>query len=262
MKLSVKPFDWDVWVEAGERPLLHKVMPDFAKLYAKMEESMPGAKEMKEMKMEMKVLFQKWAVNTELPEDTFKFRPPADAKQFKDFMEAVASIRGKKDTRSLLGKPAPQFKTPLLDGGEIDLAAHKGKNIVILDFWATWCGPCRLSMPILSEVAKSYKDKGVLLFAVNLEEDPDTIKKYLEKQSLTVTVALDEDGSVVELYSVEAIPTTVIVGKDGTIQSVHIGISEDMKEKLQKELDTLLAGKKLVEEKPAAPEEKPAEPAK
>ncbi|MBU4330247.1 MAG: TlpA family protein disulfide reductase [Acidobacteria bacterium] len=76
----------------------------------------------------------------------------------------------------LLGTPAPLFKLPLLDEGEFDLSQQKDKNIVILDFWATWCGPCKSAMPIIIEVAEEYKDRGVVLITVNLGKVP---KKFI-----------------------------------------------------------------------------------
>ena len=72
----------------------------------------------------------------------------------------------------MIGKPAPEFTLPLLDGGIFELAAHRGKEIVLLDFWATWCGPCRAAMPVLVDVAKEYADKGVRYYAIDLREEP------------------------------------------------------------------------------------------
>src|SRR5690348_12023215 len=96
----------------------------------------------------------------------------------------------------LVGKPAPAIKLDLLDGGKFDLADYKGKNVLIVDFWATWCGPCRAAMPVLMDVAKEYKDKGVLYFAVDLRENPATIKKFLQAQKWNIQVPLDKNGKV------------------------------------------------------------------
>jgi thiol-disulfide isomerase/thioredoxin len=146
----------------------------------------------------------------------------------------------------LLAKPAPSFKLELLNGGEFDLSHQKDKNIVILDFWAIWCGPCRSVMPIMEEVANEYKDKGVILIAVNLRESPQAIRSFLQEQGLHPIVALDRDGAVGNIYRAEFIPQTVIIGKDGIVQAVHVGALRNLKKILKKELDDLLAGKKLV----------------
>jgi thiol-disulfide isomerase/thioredoxin len=139
-------------------------------------------------------------------------------------------------------------KLELLDGGNLDLAGYKGKNVVILDFWATWCGPCTQAMPIIEKVAHEYQDKGVLLFAVNIQEQPDDVKKFLEEAELKVAVALDKDGTVGSAYKAEAIPQTVLVGKDGTVQVVRVGLSANLEEELSKDLDALVAGKDLASE--------------
>ena len=167
--------------------------------------------------------------------DSIKYTPPDDAK--------LAEPRG---PHPLLAKPAPSFKLELLDGGEFDLSQQKDKNIVILDFWATWCGPCRRVMPIMEEVANEYKDKGIILVAVNLRESPQAIRSFLQKQGLHPIVALDKDGAVGYVYRAEFIPQTVIIGKEGIVQAVHVGALPNLKETLKKELNDLLAGKKLV----------------
>lgn len=146
-----------------------------------------------------------------------------------------------------IGKPAPDFQLEMLVDGKVDgklkLSDLKGKQIVLLDFWATWCGPCRAVMPTLEEVSKEYKDKGVRYIAVNLREDADKIIDYLKKAGLDIEVALDKDGSVAKLYQVRGIPTMAIVGKDGVVKDVHVGSSADLKEKLTKTLDQLIAQK-------------------
>jgi thiol-disulfide isomerase/thioredoxin len=144
----------------------------------------------------------------------------------------------------LTGEPAPEFTLPLLDGGTLELAALRGKNIVLLDFWATWCGPCRAAMPALVEVAHEYAGKGVRYFAVNLREDPEKIRSYLKQSGLQIAVPLDKDGSVAGKYGVRGIPTMVIVGKNGVVEKVHVGSSPGLKAELTRALDDLLAGKK------------------
>ncbi|MCX7009346.1 MAG: TlpA disulfide reductase family protein [Kiritimatiellaeota bacterium] len=131
----------------------------------------------------------------------------------------------------------------LLDGGKATLAKHKDKDVVLLDFWATWCGPCRKSLPLLAEIAAQYKDKGLVFYAVNQREAADAIKDFLAKQNFKLTVVLDSEGKAGEAYGVEGIPQTVLVGKDGTVQAVHIGYDPAMKAQLSKQIEDLLAGK-------------------
>lgn len=140
-----------------------------------------------------------------------------------------------------VGKPAPAFKAPLLGGGEVDLAALKGRKVVILDFWASWCAPCVKSLPATSEVAGAYKDKGVALYAVNAEEEPRTIRAFLRSHRLRLAVVLDRDGSVAALFGVDALPYTVIIDRTGLIRAVHEGYTPDLKKRLREELEALMA---------------------
>ncbi len=141
---------------------------------------------------------------------------------------------------ALVGKPAPDFALAMLDGSSIELSQLKGTNVVLLDFWATWCGPCRQVMPALVEVADQYKADGVRYLAVNLREEPDTITRYLKSAGLNIEVPLDKDGSVAQLYRVEGIPTMVVVDKEGIVQDVHVGASPNIKAQLTKTLDRVL----------------------
>ncbi len=130
-------------------------------------------------------------------------------------------------------------------GEPIDLGALMGKKVVILDFWATWCGPCVAAMPKINQVAQEYADKGVAFYAVNQGEDAETILAFLKEQELDVPVAMDPDSVAGRKYAVEGLPTSVIIGNDGRVQVVHVGFSPTLDSKLREELDALLDGKDL-----------------
>ncbi len=141
----------------------------------------------------------------------------------------------------LVGKPAPDFDLELLDGKKFHLAEAKGK-VVILDFWATWCGPCLQAMPQVEKVAREVKGQGVQLVAVNLQENPDQIKAMLERHKLNMTVALDRDGIVADKYKAVAIPQTVVVDRDGTIARLFVGGGPHLEEQLREALKAVLTG--------------------
>jgi len=141
---------------------------------------------------------------------------------------------------ALEGKQAPPFELPLLDGGDLNLSGHLGKDVIVLDFWAVWCPPCRKGLPVIAEIAETYADRGVAVYAVNLGDDPKQIQAFLRESGISVPVALDMLGHASELYQVQSIPQTVIIGRDGDVEQVHVGIPSGFKRSLAQTLDALL----------------------
>ena len=95
--------------------------------------------------------------------------------------------------------------------------------MIVLDFWATWCGPCIQAMPQVDAAVRDFADQGVQLIAVNLEETPKKITAMLERHKLDMTVALDRDGAVAGKYAATAIPQTVIIDREGKVARVFVG---------------------------------------
>ena len=156
--------------------------------------------------------------------------------------------------RSLKDEPAPDFELDTLSGGRVRLSDHRGKNVVILEFWATWCGPCRRSLPIVERVAEKFRDQGVILYAVNRQEKPDDIRAFLDEQGMDVTVALDTDGATGKKYA-QGIPTIAIVGKDGIIKAYYVGPRRE--DELVEAVKAAL-GAETSSGQDAAPDEKPS----
>ncbi len=111
-----------------------------------------------------------------------------------------------------------------LGGEKRALASLKGK-VVVLDFWATWCPPCRESLPRLQALATDPKKskQGLVVFAVNEREDAADIRGFLDRNHYSFTVAQDADGSLARAFDVTGLPTTVVIGRDGTIQAAATG---------------------------------------
>ena len=165
-----------------------------------------------------------------------------------NWMGPVARTPRVEELSPLLGKAAPPIDLERLDGKRVRLADHGGKDVVMLDLWATWCGPCRAELPLLVDVAKDYKSKGVAFYAINLRESKTDIDEFLKKQELDLVVALDKDSKVADAYGVTGIPMLLLVDKQGIVQAVHVGYDPDIESVLHKELDELLAGKNLAAE--------------
>jgi peroxiredoxin len=126
----------------------------------------------------------------------------------------------------LEGKPAPDFRLLNLDGGEVSNHKLKG-DVYVLDFWATWCVPCQMSLPELDKIYQEHARDGLKAFAVNGGEDPGTVRQFVAKTGLTIPILLDSEGTVSAAFGADAIPETVIVGRDGKIQKVFIGIGNE-----------------------------------
>ena len=142
---------------------------------------------------------------------------------------------------ALVGKPAPDFQLDLLDGGRFKLSEAKGQ-VVVLDFWATWCGPCLQAMPVVEEVVAEFRDQGVRLIAVNLEEPANQIRDTMERHKLAMTVALDRDGVAAARYEAVAIPQTVIVDREGNVARLFVGGGPHLAEQLREALRAVLTG--------------------
>jgi len=132
-----------------------------------------------------------------------------------------------------VGQPAPNFTLSTVDGKQVSLSQFKGKPVII-NFWATWCPPCRLEMPALEEISHQAADKGFVLLAVNQEEDAATVKTFLTQNKYDYLSVLDLDGAVSAKYQVTGIPTSIFVDANGIVQEMHTGTLPDAQQFLDK----------------------------
>jgi len=139
-----------------------------------------------------------------------------------------------------VGDAAPDFKLTNLEGKEVTLASLKGK-VVLLDFWATWCGPCKAAMPTIQKISEDYKGKDVVVLGVNTwEQKADAAKEYIAKKKYTYGCLLKGD-ELAKAYGISGIPTLVILGKDGKVASTEVGLSDESGAALRKAIDAALA---------------------
>ncbi|MCM1191289.1 MAG: TlpA family protein disulfide reductase [Butyrivibrio sp.] len=132
------------------------------------------------------------------------------------------------------------FTVVLADGSDFTLSDHEG-SVILLNFWATWCGPCVGEMPAFPRLLEKYGD-ALTLIAVDLGEKADTVESFLERNGYDFPVALDTEGDIGSLYPSDGIPYTVLIGRDGRIAYIHLGASgaDEMYESYCAEIDTLL----------------------
>jgi thiol-disulfide isomerase/thioredoxin len=142
------------------------------------------------------------------------------------------------------GDPAPDVRMFAPDGNPITLASFKGK-VVVLDFWASWCGPCRKSFPFLDELQKRHASEGLQVVGVTLEGDDDAVNGFLASVPVGFTIARDPTEHAGEAFGVVAMPTTFLIGRTGLIEARFEGGDESVHDKVEAAVATLLAGGSL-----------------
>jgi peroxiredoxin len=138
-----------------------------------------------------------------------------------------------------VGQPAPDFTLTSLEGEAVSLSDYRGQ-VVLINTWATWCPPCRAEMPAINTFYEAHQNKGFTVLAVNNQEDTQTINDFVEASGFGFPVLLDPEAEMMELYQVRGLPTTFIIGRDGTIQHVQAGTITDRQ--LESIILPLLAG--------------------
>ena len=118
--------------------------------------------------------------------------------------------------------PAPQFTLTERGGGPLSLAQYKGQ-VVMLNFWASWCGPCKTEMPLLENIYRKYNKMGFTLIGVNVEPDSKEADAWLKQTPVSFPVIYDKDSKVSQLYEVSGMPSTVIIDRKGNIRMLHRG---------------------------------------
>jgi len=149
------------------------------------------------------------------PDELFRFIPPKGVQQVESFRpDAVEENRG-------VDTEAPDFTLENLAGDPVQLSSMRG-NVVLLDFWATWCGPCRYDMPFVEELYRELKDQGLRVFGINAEL-PKRAGAYMEKNGFELPSLFDPGMRVAQMFSVRAIPTFVVIDRQGRMRSYFRG---------------------------------------
>ena len=139
----------------------------------------------------------------------------------------------------MTGKQAPDFALKSSTGENLRLSEYRGE-VVMVNFWATWCGPCRQEMPLLEELFSRYERVGFTLLGVNIDDDPRRAMQMAKELGVTFPVVFDDRKEVSRLYDVNAMPVTVLVDKEGRVRHVHHGYKPGYEEKYLSQVRSLL----------------------
>jgi peroxiredoxin len=138
-----------------------------------------------------------------------------------------------------IAEPAPDFTLPSNSGDNVRLAEQRGQ-VVMLNFWASWCGPCRQEMPLLDDMSKRYSDAGFVLYGVNVEEDNTDALKLIKQLGVSFPILWDAESKASSLYNVDAMPTTVLIDKKGQIRYVNRGYKAGDENKYRDQIRELI----------------------
>lgn len=150
----------------------------------------------------------------------------------------LASTELYASSEKLSGKAA-NFTLKSSTGKNIKLSELRGK-VVMLNFWASWCGPCRQEMPLLEKIYKKYQRLGFTLLGVNVEQDSNAAKNYLKDVKVSFPILFDSTNKTSKLYNVSAMPTTIIIDRSGNIRFLHKGYKPGYENDYQKQIKELL----------------------
>lgn len=138
------------------------------------------------------------------------------------------------------GSVAPALVLPA-DDGQIRLDAYRGK-VVYLDFWASWCGPCKQSFPFMNALQARYADKGLVIVAVNVDTARDDALKFLAQVPARFRIAYDPRGQVAQQYAIKGMPSSFLIGRDGKVLSAHTGFNNESRDGLERAVEQAVGG--------------------
>jgi peroxiredoxin len=152
---------------------------------------------------------------------------------------ALGLAAGDADATLAAASKAPDFTLPVIGGANLRLQEQRGR-VVMVNFWATWCGPCRVEMPHLNRLYDKYRGSGFVLLGVNIDEEPRKAADLAAKLGLRFPVLLDADKKVSRLYDLTAMPSTVLIDRDGRVRYIHRGYRDGFEDTYEKQIRELL----------------------
>lgn len=202
--VTVKDFSVRYWIDKK------------SKIDLQMTVSMTVSAGENQMEMQQKTVKSELKVDQPIPDSEFAFTPPEGAQLVDNILGAgMPNV-------DLAGKEAAPFEVKTLDGTSYSLAGFKGKP-VLLDFWASWCGPCRRAMPDVEALNKQFHDKGLVVLGVNTGEDRPVVESFLKQNPMAYPAVLSGESGILDAYQVTAFPTFVMIGRDGKVAAYQVG---------------------------------------
>jgi peroxiredoxin len=240
LEMTFSRTDLTIWFEQGDVPIPVRLTADLSRTLNQPK----GA-------LTTEILWKDWNTDKQDMSGMFEVKPPQAYREVKAFGEdkarALDEQAGHASNRALLGRHAPPFLLELLDNTSTGLRDHIGKDTVLLEFWSTYCGPCRCSLRDIENLLPRLKKENTAVYAVNLMEPREKVADFIDKMRVKIPVALDPKGELAEQLRLEAVPTSVLIGRDGSIQAVHVGYDHGFIPQICDEVGTLAKGKLLVE---------------
>jgi peroxiredoxin len=151
----------------------------------------------------------------------------------------LALVAGLCAAAPVSGGPAPDFTLRTMEGRNLRLQEQRGR-VVLVNFWATWCGPCRQEMPLLNQIYQKYHASGFELLGVNVDDDTRNAQAVAAKLGVNFPVLLDSEKKVSRLYDLNSMPSTVLIDRDGKVRYVHRGYSSGYEALYEKQIRELL----------------------
>jgi peroxiredoxin len=234
---------WDLWISADEEdPQPLRLLVDMTPMLAASDQvHVPAG-----FSYQVRYDFLTWRMQGDLKDNLFTFEPAKGATEYESLEDYFQQIAGAKGYHPLLGKPAPSFAAKTISDRTFQSKSLNGR-VVVVDFWTTSCKACLAGMPTIKKVTDRYAKEGVVLLEVNTGQDSETVRAFLKETGIEIRALIDEDGKIADAFIADAIPQTVLIGKDGLIESVHLGFAgkEALEQRLSDELDVLTVGGRI-----------------
>lgn len=214
--------DWDVWLASGTAPAPLRVHGE-----------LPPDPQAPARKVEFTVEFKNALFGAALDARAFQFDKESKAKRASGFLPDIPP-------HELTNHPAPAATLSLPGGQSKTLASHRGRDVVVLDFWAISCVPCMGTMPKVDAVAKKFAGKNVAFYAMNENDSPEDVQEFLKLKNISVTPTFRNKAANFAAFRVDVIPMIFVIDKNGTIRAVHTVHSNDLTGELTTLIESLL----------------------